>query len=147
MAISVRAGYAIHGLGCISALGKGKPVEFRAIWDTISFFAKDNRLSEGYAAKLFRELVRAGLVESHPGVKGGYTLTREPERISFLQVVEAVDGPLKVTRCLLSQSRCVRQDRCTIYCNLLDTNAKLREQLGKFHIGMVRDEILTEVAR
>ena len=145
MKISVRAAYAIHGLGCVSALGNDRPVEFKAIWETISFFAEKNRLSDGYVAKLFRDLVRAGLAESHPGTKGGYTLARPPEEISFLDVVEAVDGPLKATHCLLSQKECVRQGRCTIYGNFTSTMEHFRGQLAGSHIGLVRDEILSEI--
>jgi len=43
--------------------------------------------------QVFAALRRAGLLQSQRGVKGGYTLRRDPSEISVLEVVEAVDGP------------------------------------------------------
>lgn len=44
--------------------------------------------------QVFAALRRAGLLQSQRGVKGGYTLRRDPSEISVLEVVEAVDGPI-----------------------------------------------------
>lgn len=49
-------------------------------------------VSGSYLAKQLQALSRAGLVHSVQGKAGGYVLTRAPERISVLDVVEAVDG-------------------------------------------------------
>lgn len=44
--------------------------------------------------QVFSALRRAGLLQSQRGVKGGYTLRRDPSEVSVLDVVEAVDGPI-----------------------------------------------------
>lgn len=44
--------------------------------------------------QVFAALRRAGLLQSQRGVKGGYTLRRDPADISVLDVVEAIDGPI-----------------------------------------------------
>jgi Rrf2 family protein len=61
---------------------------------TISELARGTRIPEGYLAKVLRQLSRAGLVHSQRGPNGGSVLTRDPEEISVLDVVQAVD-PLK----------------------------------------------------
>ncbi|RKR91295.1 BadM/Rrf2 family transcriptional regulator [Micromonospora pisi] len=50
-------------------------------------------VSASYLAKQLQGLSRAGLVQSVQGQSGGYLLTRAPELITVLDVVEAVDGP------------------------------------------------------
>ncbi len=50
-------------------------------------------------SKLCKELSRAGLLQSHRGRHGGYSLTRPPERISVAEVVEALEGPISLTEC------------------------------------------------
>jgi Rrf2 family protein len=50
-------------------------------------------VSPSYLAKQLQALSRAGLVRSVQGKSGGYVLTRSPDRITVLDVVEAVDGP------------------------------------------------------
>ncbi|MGW1035058.1 RrF2 family transcriptional regulator [Streptomyces antibioticus] len=50
-------------------------------------------ISPTYLAKQLRALSRAGLIRSVQGRSGGYALTRAPEQITVLDVVDAVDGP------------------------------------------------------
>ncbi len=61
--------------------------------------AEYHDVSPSYLAKQLQLLSRAGLVRSAQGNAGGYTLTREPSRITVLDVVEAIDGPLPAFRC------------------------------------------------
>ena len=49
--------------------------------------------------KILKTLTRKGLLESHRGVKGGYSLTRSPGDISVLDVIDATEGPLAITQC------------------------------------------------
>jgi FeS assembly SUF system regulator len=51
-------------------------------------------------SKLCKELSRAGLVVSHRGRRGGYSLARGAEAISVAQIVEALEGPIALTECL-----------------------------------------------
>jgi FeS assembly SUF system regulator len=50
-------------------------------------------------SKLCKELSRAGLLQSHRGRHGGYSLTRAPASISVAEVVEALEGPIALTEC------------------------------------------------
>ncbi|MFD9004592.1 RrF2 family transcriptional regulator [Streptomyces sp. NPDC059582] len=50
-------------------------------------------VSPTYLAKQLQALSRAGLIHSTQGKSGGYALTRSPDRITVLDVVDAVDGP------------------------------------------------------
>ena len=50
-------------------------------------------------SKLCKALSRAGLVDSHRGRHGGYSLSRAAERISVAEVVEALEGPIALTTC------------------------------------------------
>jgi Rrf2 family protein len=61
---------------------------------TIPELARSTRIPAGYLAKVLRQLARAGLVHSQRGPNGGSVLTRAPEELTVLDVVQAVD-PLK----------------------------------------------------
>ena len=50
-------------------------------------------------AKVLQRLVREGLLISHPGPNGGYALARDPEAISVIDVIEALEGPVFLTPC------------------------------------------------
>jgi FeS assembly SUF system regulator len=51
-------------------------------------------------SKLLKTLVRAGVLVSHRGAKGGYGLACATERVSVARVIEAVEGPIAITSCL-----------------------------------------------
>lgn len=50
-------------------------------------------------SKLLRTLARRGLLVSHRGVKGGYSLARNPEDITLVAIIRALEGPFGLTVC------------------------------------------------
>jgi FeS assembly SUF system regulator len=63
-------------------------------------------------SKLCKELSKAGLVVSHRGRKGGYGLARPADRISVVQVVEALEGPIALTECSHATQTCELEATC-----------------------------------
>lgn len=55
-------------------------------------------------SKILNALGRAGVLVSHRGLKGGFTLARAPEAISVVDVIEAIDGPIALTQCVDKES-------------------------------------------
>ncbi len=64
--------------------------------------AKHFGLPAAYAAKVMTQLVRADVLHSDRGPRGGFRLTRPPEEISILDIVEAVDGHFEAEHGVLS---------------------------------------------
>lgn len=64
------------------------------------------RSSEAHLSKVLQRLAKAGLVSSTRGPKGGFVLKRSAREISLLEVYEAIEGRLEVTKCLLGQPIC-----------------------------------------
>jgi len=65
-------------------------------------------------AKVLQRLVRAGLLVSTQGTRGGYTLSRVPVAISVSDVIQAIDGPFMVTACSTDNHDCDQYDKCSI---------------------------------
>ena len=59
-----------------------------------SQLAQVGQMPERFLLQILRSLVTHGILRSTRGVEGGYSLTRKPEDISVLDVIEAIDGPL-----------------------------------------------------
>ena len=57
-------------------------------------------LSNTFLAKVLRKLTRAGIVRSYPGARGGYALALRPDAISLSAILEAIDGPVTLVRCI-----------------------------------------------
>ena len=67
-----------------------------------------------FLAKILRSMVSSGVIRSKKGSKGGYSLTRPPSEISFLDIIEAADGPVTINLCLDTESSCPVQSNCTM---------------------------------
>jgi len=90
-----------------------------------------------YLPQVLAGLVRAGLVRSAPGPRGGYALTRAPETISLLDVIEAVDGPLTSVVCPLRGVRCGGAEPCGLHADWRAAQELARAGLGAATLAQV----------
>ena len=65
-------------------------------------------------SKVLKQLARAGVLESHRGAKGGFTLTRRPEDLSVAELIAALDGPVALTACAAGPSDCDHAPTCAV---------------------------------
>src|SRR5262245_11369328 len=65
-------------------------------------------------AKILQRLVQKGLLVSHPGTHGGYSLGRPANRISAAEVIEAIEGPLSLTNCVSDDGVCGQFEKCNV---------------------------------
>lgn len=63
-------------------------------------------------SKILKELSKAGIVVSHRGRRGGYSLSRPPQQISVAGVLEALEGPVALTECSTSAGLCSLEPVC-----------------------------------
>ena len=78
-------------------------------------------------SKLLQKLGRGGFLVSEYGTNGGYRLARDPRRISALEVIRAVDGPIVLANCFTEDAHCGHAGRCTV-----------KKPLRKIHDGILR---------
>jgi Rrf2 family protein len=67
---------------------------------------------EQFLSKVLQSLTRAGLVISHRGNTGGFELPEANRGASVLNVVQAIEGPMRLNLCLGSEHACTRQEWC-----------------------------------
>jgi Rrf2 family protein len=70
---------------------------------------------EQFLSKVLQDLTRAGLVVSHRGNTGGFELPPIHVRASLLEIVEAVEGPVRLNLCLAGSEACERQAWCAAH--------------------------------
>ena len=74
--------------------------------------AAEAHLPVPMVAKILKLLAREGLLVSHRGVKGGYSLARLPETISMAEIITALEGPIALTECVEETGVCVHEPIC-----------------------------------
>ncbi|MEO7994565.1 MAG: SUF system Fe-S cluster assembly regulator [bacterium] len=97
--------------------------------------AAEAQISLPMVNKILKHLATGGLLASHRGVKGGYTLARPAERISVAQIVQALEGPVAITECSLpsgdpAEHSCEREDICRVRTHTQRINQVIWEALG-----------------
>jgi Rrf2 family protein len=80
-------------------------------------------------AKILRSLVRARLLRSSRGVHGGFALARPASRITLLDIVEAIEGPLSLTNCTPDPAGCARSENCPATSIWLEVQQRMAEVL------------------
>jgi Rrf2 family iron-sulfur cluster assembly transcriptional regulator len=83
-----------------------------------------------FLAKIFQQFSKIGLVRSYRGTGGGFVLGRPPEKITLLEVVEAVEGPIIPNRCVTGTGECIRTDTCNVHPVWLDVQVKVKDILA-----------------
>jgi FeS assembly SUF system regulator len=91
--------------------------------------AERSHLGLATTAKLLKQLARGGLVESARGQHGGYRLRRTPAQITVADVVDAVEGPIAVTRCSIHSGGCSIETSCGTRANWQLINLAIRNAL------------------
>lgn len=86
----------------------------------VSQVASAEDLPETYLAKIFQDLARNRLLISHRGAKGGFSLIDDPQDISLLDIIEAVEGHIAIAPCLDMREGCDRVGVCEIH-DVLDS--------------------------
>ena len=84
---------------------------------------------EQFLSKVLQSLTRAGLVLSHRGNTGGFELPNMHREATMLEVVEAIEGPMRLNICLTSDRACARQEWCPAHDVWVNAQAAVAQVL------------------
>ena len=108
-------------------------------------------LAEGVAVptrfglKILHKLSQSELVKTSRGATGGYRLNQDPTTITVRRVIEAIDGPIEINRCLSDTHLCLNnpnKDCCRLHHVFEALNSRLTERLDRLTVAMVVDDTL-----
>ena len=81
----------------------------------VSEISRNQDIPGTFLAKIFQRLSKAGLLRSFRGLKGGFSLGKPANKITMREVIEALEGPIALNRCLLSEWECKEESVCPIH--------------------------------
>lgn len=95
-----------------------------------------------FLLKLTRKLTQAGIVKSYRGVNGGYAITKEPKNITLKDVVEAIQGPIIVTRCTYDKNACSANKitHCSVHKALIGIQNTMINELEKVNFDTLKND-------
>ena len=96
-------------------------------------------ISAPLLAKVLQRLAKNGLVSARHGSSGGYQLARNPNDISALDVINAVDGPVVITSCVTNHGNCDQSSTCTVREPLRRVNESIAQVLRSVTISQMTE--------
>lgn len=99
----------------------------RTVVTPLSEISKAQNIPEKFLAKIFQSLSKSGIIRSHRGVRGGFTLAKDPSEISIKEVLETIQGPYHLMKCLTDIKACTmdKTDFCPLREILVIAEKKL----------------------
>lgn len=105
MQLSRKADYALRAVMHFAGMPKGQLASIGAVAET-------QTIPREFLAKILKDLTWAGILVSFQGVTGGYRLARPAKDISFLDVIEAMGGPITINLCVEGDKYCEHYKFC-----------------------------------
>lgn len=128
--ISRKIDYGLRAMIFLASIPDGAVVPFREIGRRMS-------VPEDFLAKILKHLVDGGLVRSTRGPRGGYALGRPASEITFLEVIEAVEGPIALNVCLDDEG-CGREPDCTMVAVWREGQEKMLQVYREARLSSLR---------
>ncbi len=100
MRYSKATNYALHTMVYLTLQSRSRSVGVQEL-------AEMQHLSPTYLSKILTKLTKASLIESTPGAKGGYRISRTHHEISFLDVINAIEGDTHLFDCSIHHEGCL----------------------------------------
>ncbi|MCX5861558.1 MAG: RrF2 family transcriptional regulator [Desulfomonile sp.] len=98
MRITTTSRYGVRALFDVAYHGGGQATQIKDI-------SRRQKISQRYLEQIFNKLLKAGLLTSRRGPRGGYMLSRDPSQISVGDIINAAQGPIVPVMCLSSQNQ------------------------------------------
>ena len=130
MQITRQADYATRAVLYLAQIGKGERI-------ATSQVAKEQKIPPSFLAKIISQLSIAGLLHTSRGARGGISLSRDPEQISLLEVIEAIDGPIQLNMCVERGGICAYEDNCPLQPVWCDAQSELVTRLKSTTFGQL----------
>jgi Rrf2 family transcriptional regulator, iron-sulfur cluster assembly transcription factor len=130
-----RAGeYAVRCVMCLAKNGAAKIVSRHEV-------SASGNIPPHFLAKIAQQLSRAGIIEILQGARGGYRLLIPPEKLSLLDVIEAIIGEIFLNDCVVRPESCHASSSCAVNSVWLKARDQLRQTLNQVTFAeLIEDE-------
>jgi len=134
MQVSRKIDYALRAVIYLSLQSERRPC-------SVAEIASREGIPRKFLEKIIQDLIHSGLVRSMRGAQGGYMLAREPESVTFKDVIEAIEGPVALNVCVGASgdaSDCSVYSRCAMLGVWREAQSRVIELFAKTTLADMR---------
>jgi len=107
---------------------------------TIKEIAEEQKIPEKFLRKIIPKLCNAGLIKTIKGLGGGISFAKNPDNITPYDIIQAVEGPLALNKCLIDKTFCSNTRWCSVHTLWCDLLLIMREKLASKSIKQLAIE-------
>ena len=137
--ITGAASLALHAMSYLAVRNEQGMISTREV-------AEKFQCSEDHLKKVVQRLVRAGIVKTVRGPRGGITLAKPANKITLLDIFEAMEGPLETDNCILGSPVCNYRE-CILGGLTESLNKQARAYLSKTRLSQLSKRIAVEATQ
>lgn len=123
MKFSKATNYALHSLVHLAMENSSEAIR-------VEDLAERQQLSPTYLSKILTKLTKANMIESTPGVKGGYRLAKPASECTFLEVIEVIEREDSLLKCTIN-NHAQWNKTCLIERAMFDVEEQMKQALQK----------------
>lgn len=109
---------------------------------TIKEIAEEQKIPEKFLRKIIPQLCNAGLIRTYKGNGGGISFNKNPDLITPLEIIQAIEGPLALNKCLIDKAFCSNTRWCSVHTLWCDILVEMRKKLSSKSIKTLAIESL-----
>jgi Rrf2 family protein len=100
-------------------------------------------LPSPFLAKILQQLAKQKILNSAKGPNGGFSLVKDPRKISLLDIIKTIDGDDLMNGCVIHNDTCTNLDERRLTCTLHEDYSKIRTEI----IGLFEDRTIYEMVK
>jgi Rrf2 family protein len=127
MRITMAGDYAVRTILYLAMKESAEPV-------TLNEISVEQDIPKSFLNKVIQKLISGGLVISRKGSSGGYSLACDPKDITLRNVIEASEGQINLSRCLVSDGICERDVYCSVHTVWAEIQRSFIKTLDSYNI-------------
>jgi len=104
--------------------------------------AREMAAPKSFLAKILQKLAKGGTVNSFRGVRGGYQLSRPPQDITLLDVIEAIEGTIALNACAVDKRACSFSSTCAVHPIWIRLRNEFNEMLKRHNFADIAETTL-----
>lgn len=120
--------YALHTMLFLAASKSDKPVGVQQL-------AKWQNVSPTYLSKILTILTKEGMIHSSSGAHGGYTIQQKWEELTFLDIIQSIEGKISLFDC------CPHKQGCLIQETMILAEGQMEEVLKNQKLSSIASKI------
>ncbi len=107
---------------------------------TLREISEVQAIPDKFLAKIFQNLTKAGVIKSHRGVRGGFSLARPARRITVAEVFDAIQSNGDPIKCVINRKDCPKKYACPVREMVMEGRRQMFSYFSKHSVQTLADQ-------